>query len=137
MKVYPDNRTVYFDVDETLVMWNPGPNSIVDVYVDGRPGVAHAAHIDIVKRHRLRGSVVVVWSNNGSLWARKVVTALGLTPYVDIVITKPDTYFDDMDAAAFMGKRVYLEHNINALPWEPEDTTSHDIRGAVSALEKL
>ena len=72
-------------------------------------------HIQQLKNHKARGHVVVVWSQGGADWARKVVEELGLVEYVDVTIAKPMWYYDDIDSTLFMGKRTYLEPG-----WEPE-----------------
>lgn len=115
MRVYPDKRTVYFDVDDTLVMHVPPGVEPAAAAIRVRDGddtvivVPHDKHIHYLKKHKYRGSVVVVWSQNGSEWAENVVRALGIEAYVDLVVTKPDTYFDDLPASQFMQNRVYLE----------------------------
>lgn len=110
MKVLPDKATVYFDVDDTLVMW--GKKSALPVVINAlgfteklKP---HLGHIKRLKRHHNRGHVVVVWSQAGTEWAEAVVNALGLSEFVDLVVTKPAAYYDDIDCEHYMGKALYF-----------------------------
>jgi hypothetical protein len=107
------NQTVYFDVDETLVLWNVTPSSSSRLVEIKAPHftewlLPHHEHIERLKRHKRRGDAVVVWSQGGALWAEAVVTALGLTEFVDACLQKPSAYYDDLPAAEFMGSRLYF-----------------------------
>lgn len=93
--------TVYFDVDETLVMWVENENRFVP----------NEKHILALKRHHLRGHTVVVWSAGGSTWAQGVVEGLGIEEHVDYVLSKPHWYYDDLTVDKFMPEmnRVYYK----------------------------
>lgn len=113
------NEDVYtFDVDDTLVLWGtanyqrPSPDLIEfnDPY-DGakvylRP---HHRHIKLLKQMKGRGRYVVVWSQGGAKWAREVVKTLGLSNYVDLIITKPHGYVDDLPCEAWLRNRIYID----------------------------
>lgn len=109
-----DVQTAYFDVDDTLVMWGQSiENSSLLIKIE-HPGytewlLPHYEHIERLKRHKARGHQVVVWSQGGSDWAEAVVKALHIEPYVDVVVTKPAVYYDDVDSVAFMGKPLYFK----------------------------
>lgn len=103
----PDNDKgmVYFDVDDTLVIWgkNDPDNSMVfscHGYIESL--VPNTEIIRELKKAKREGSTVVVWSQGGADWAEEVVTTLKLEQFVDLIICKPDTYFDDLPAAQFM-----------------------------------
>lgn len=94
-------RFAYFDTDDTLVLWtkpkaktkkllilDPSANKYRTVW-------SHEKHIAILKLIREHGDIVVVWSAAGASWARAVVKALGLEPYVTYCLQKPDTIYDD------------------------------------------
>lgn len=111
---------VFCDVDDTLVSWKCYPkiskNSIAfndpsgTVYLN-----AINEHIEALKLHKLRGHTVIVWSAGGADWAEEVVKKLGLEPYVDAVMSKPDWFYDDLPAAEFMpeiNRKFYLKGNI-------------------------
>ena len=106
---------VYFDVDETLVLWE-GANADAEKFpikldiagwrVYGKP---HQRHVDALKKHKQLGdAVVVVWSAGGQDHAEEVVRQLGIGEYVDYILAKPDQYYDDLHCEEFMGKWEYL-----------------------------
>jgi len=61
-----------------------------------------------MRRHKIRGSTIIVWSAGGAAWAKKAVEALGIEELVDIIMCKPRWYVDDLPADEWM-KRNYLE----------------------------
>lgn len=69
----------------------------------------HKKHIEQLKQHKMRGHVIVIWSAGGDEWAMAVVKALKLEAYVDLVISKPTWYYDDIPCQEFMGKRIWME----------------------------
>jgi hypothetical protein len=107
--------TVFFDVDDTLVMWNQSPThpNAVEMKVFGfvENLVPHEGHIKQMKDHAFRGHHVVVWSAGGWEWAQAVVIALGLEQYVDEVMDKPHWFYDDLRSDQFMPEslRIYIE----------------------------
>lgn len=112
------NESVYmFDVDDTLVMWDmkfnqPGEGrvEIQDPY-DGatvwlKP---HTRHVKLLTQMAGRGRFVVVWSQGGAQWAHAVVKALCLEQHVNLIMTKPAAYVDDLPCNAWMKERIYLD----------------------------
>ena len=105
-----------FDVDDTLVMWGDDFNTpsddrirIVDPYDNSAVYLKpHQKHIRLVKQMHARGRLVCVWSGGGVRWAETVVKALGLEPYVHMVMTKPICYVDDLPANDWLNNRIYL-----------------------------
>ena len=112
MKVIENENTVFIDVDETLVLHCLSSEAglfITDPDTNEKlPVIEHKRHIGYLKKSKSRGRFVVVWSANGYRWAMTVVKALGLTKYVDVCMTKPTVYFDDVPADSFM-QRVYIK----------------------------
>ncbi len=117
MLVIDKENTIFFDVDDTLVLWDVVRADtdldklvqILDPY-DGtmtflRP---HLPHITLLKNHFARGSHIVVWSQGGYQWVEAVVKALGLEQYVHQCMTKPRAYVDDLPADAWMKERIYI-----------------------------
>jgi len=113
-----ENEQIYcFDVDDTLVLWSdkfaspePGTIPIVDPY-DGltvylKP---HVRHIKLLKQMAGRDRFVVVWSAAGAQWAQAVVNALELKPYVNLVMTKPVGYCDDIPVSEWMNNHIYIK----------------------------
>lgn len=131
MIAIPCKQTVFVDVDDTLVMWNATPEeleergvdftcpgSLVTIDEDGTEGFApewterllpHRKHIEQIKKHKLRGHTIIVWSAGGSDWAEAVVKALGLENFVDLVIEKPRWIYDDLPASEFMPKNQWMK----------------------------
>ena len=124
MIVVPGNTIVFIDVDDTLIMWSPTqeeldqrgieitcPASMVVIDDEIKPShtwkavvVPHRKHIEHLKRHKMRGHTVVVWSAGGFDWALAAVQALHLEEFVDIVISKPTWMIDDKKPEQFMPK---------------------------------
>lgn len=113
--VFKTDQVVCIDCDDTLVMWALDDTSknipIEDPYI---PGVInyvtpHEKHVKLVQQYKGRGFTVIVWSAGGVEWAHNVVKALKLEDYVDIVLTKPSRYVDDLPCGEWMGNRVYLQ----------------------------
>lgn len=116
MKVFENEYVVAFDVDDTLVMWDEpnipgvGKTSFVDPY-DGTFHylIPHEKHVNLLKKYKARGMMVMVWSAGGAKWAEAVINTLGLADYVDVIMTKPSKYVDDLQANEVLGQRVYLD----------------------------
>jgi FMN phosphatase YigB (HAD superfamily) len=105
--------TLFSDVDETLILFGKEDHpEAIELENNGfkMRVVPHKKHIDMIKRCKFRGHRIVVWSAGGSEWAEHVVKSLGLEDYVDLVISKPDFYIDDLKSDKFMpeSNRVYF-----------------------------
>lgn len=117
MKVIEKDKVVYFDCDETLVMWNY-PLEVKDCGMEfDNYGfkewlVPNFRMMDALKKNYSQGAHIVVWSQNGYKWAKEVVTKLGLSKYVHYVQTKPDLIFDDIRPEEFI-RRAYILPNFN------------------------
>lgn len=131
MIVIPCKQTTFVDVDDTLVMWNATPEqlekdgvdfecpgSMHDIDNDGNPEwspswtarlLPHKKHIEQIKKHKMRGHTIIVWSQGGFDWAAAVVKALKLEDFVDLVISKPTWMYDDLPAAGFMPKNQWTK----------------------------
>lgn len=110
-------KTVYFDVDRTLVFLEY-PASVADKTIEvttqhrDKPAVTrrvlpHWVHVEEIKQYKFRGQNVVIWSAGGSTWAKAVVESLKLEDYVDCVIPKPDWIYDDIPSSVFMPPPIY------------------------------
>ena len=106
MEVVQNENIVYFDVDETLITSTieDGQDHKYRRKIDS----VCEANVEQLIYHKRRGFHVTVWSANGYQWALDVVLALGLQTYVDVVKTKPRSYFDDKDANEWM-QRAYCD----------------------------
>jgi len=103
----PDQTTVFFDVDDTLVLWNQpitaaNEHEFVKFEIPGE-GIGfmlkpHKKHIQDLIDHHKSGHNIIVWSHGGSDWAAIVIKKLGLSKYVDIIMNKPTFWYDDLSA---------------------------------------
>ena len=116
-------KPVCFDVDDTLVMWNSVRPNIKIVDETGYEGYykVNQENVEAIKFRHEEGDTVIVWSHGGIEWAKKVVLALGLSKYVDVVADKPYIYYDDLDASKWM-TRMYGRHVYH----KPEDAKKVD-----------
>lgn len=110
----PSGPTAFFDVDDTLVMWNLLEDEKYDqVIIKCRGQVTMATvnthNLELLKKLYNRGHGVVVWSAGGADWAEAVVIALGIEKYVHVVSAKPTYYIDDCsDPSSILGKHSYF-----------------------------
>lgn len=114
---FPDNRTVYFDVDDTLIEWRlcgEKDAGAVRIEKDGHVFYKKVIqdHVDELKNQKMTGNTVVVWSAGGGEWAATVVRALDLEKYVDVCLTKPDFYYDDKDVSDWFPKKRFYHHEV-------------------------
>jgi hypothetical protein len=116
MQVFETDQVICCDVDDTLLMWSnkytqphEGAIAITDPY-DGSVNylIPHKRHVELIKKQKGRGLLVIVWSAAGVLWAEAAVKALELESFVDIVLTKPSKYIDDLPVQEWMGDRIYI-----------------------------
>jgi hypothetical protein len=94
-----DRKTVFCDVDETLVLWKDDPtdlqNSVIQVANGNLVVKFHRRHIALVKQFFVIGWNVIIWSQGGSDHAEHVVKACGLQDHVHAILPKPDVVLDD------------------------------------------
>lgn len=117
MIAFDNEYIVTFDVDDTLVMWEGNFNQpatdrieFLDPYDGAKVFLKpHKKHIALLKKYKGRGMCVIVWSAGGVQWAKSVINTLSLADYVDLVITKPSKYVDDLQASEILGSRIYLK----------------------------
>lgn len=68
----------------------------------------HNVHIERLKELKKKGYGIIVWSQSGSEWADIIVNILDLEGYVDLIVPKPERYYDDLPSHIFMGHPCYL-----------------------------
>lgn len=116
-KIVKNENVVFFDIDDTLILYPKDGEDIVDpdykVFIDftGNKFLAKPAlnHIKLIKYYYRRGFYCIVWSGNGYKHARNILQQLKILKYVDQIMTKPARYVDDVECSQWMGKRIYLE----------------------------
>jgi len=99
-------KVVYYDMDETLVLWNYEPtNEILNklVTVDGTGLLPNESMIISMKRNKIRGFGIILWTHSSMELANKIVKALGLEKVVDLIIPKPVRYYDDRPVEEWIG----------------------------------
>lgn len=109
-----DRKTLYSDVDETLICHDlsdfPADQRIT-IRCNGRSfqAVPHEANIRLLIKFYKLGYEIIVWSKTGKSWAKAVVKKLGLEKYVEHCLSKPDWILDDKASEDWMGARVYRD----------------------------
>lgn len=104
MNVVNASNVVYFDVDETLILWDAPPeNKTLAINAWGiTVNVAPSAEtITRLVQHKAQGHYVVVWSQAGHEWAHAVLDGLKLIDYVNVCMTKPKWMYDDLSPQAW------------------------------------
>lgn len=110
-----------YDVDGTLVIHTPidliPPGEELDVE-DAVTGSKIRVRINrpmvrLLKESAARGAYVIVWSRGGYQWASDVIKALGLTAEVNLVLSKPLVYFDDLAVESWLPHRVFIDSEAN------------------------
>lgn len=127
----PNNKTVMFDVDDTLVLWNPSVEKLSKDYPTFTDSISdkevkfygHLQNIKYLIQYAIRGYNVIVWSKAGSDWADMAVRGLGIEQYVDLTIPKPDFLVDDLPLTDFLPDTTFLKldmHNKDDLDFVVE-----------------
>jgi hypothetical protein len=118
MKTIKHEYLIPVDVDGTLV--NPNNDKFVGRKVQVYDPVykkflimkIHEPNRRLLIEEATRGAFIIVWSKGGYEWARQVVIALDLVPYVKIVMTKPRAYVDDVPVKKWLTERIFIEHDV-------------------------
>ncbi len=109
-----DKRAVYFDCDETLIEWiGDGPTNKEYEYLTLQCGefwytvAPIRVHVNLMKEFKAVGWQVVVWSAGGADHAERVIKLLKMEDYVDLIVSKPQVYVDDLAIENQGFKRVF------------------------------
>lgn len=139
MITIPGDKIVYSDADDTLVFWNATkeqrdkhgvvtfthPGSMVfdtDGEEIGYAGewtqelVPNWPQIEELKRFKIRGYKIVLWTQSGSMWGEVIAKTLKIENLIDVCITKPNYIFDDLPASEFMPKSRLITKDQNENP---------------------
>lgn len=110
-----NRETWYFDVDDTLIMWDRSkyrdkPVDWVTLETSKGPVelVVNQKNVNLLIKLAKLGYYIRVYSGSGADWAEKIVTGLGLQQYVDSIETKPKGITDDKapgDGTAYLAWR--------------------------------
>jgi hypothetical protein len=122
------DNTIFFDVDNTLILWNCDPEDPRTIWIPSLkinkalqsgviqyetvPVVPHEKHLLMIKRHKQLGNTVVVWSKSGPEWAKNIVEYFNLSEYVDLVCGKPAVIYDDLKPDEFLTDCRFLDNKV-------------------------
>lgn len=112
MRTVKNEKTIFIDVDDTLVKWsNRDLTNLITINDRSGPISLSPNEFTIaeLKRHKKEGKAIIVWSQGGYKWATKVVKALQLVEYVDMIISKPCLFYDDLPASCFMAEYMRID----------------------------
>jgi len=129
-----NNVVTCYDCDDTLVRWIWDENEKEELkdklvkFDTGGTGYnlqyvwlqPNDEVIENLKQNALTGGSIVVWSAGGDVWAKTVIETLKLEQYVDVIMSKPTKYVDDLPCDEWMGKWVRVKkdgslHNLIAI----------------------
>jgi predicted phosphatase len=106
-----------FDVDGTLIC-DPKDSQmrafIPDPIEPGRTihvGI-NQSMVRLLKEEKSRGAYIILWSRGGYQWAATVARFLELDRHIDLVISKPLAYFDDVPAEEWLQNRVFIKPDV-------------------------
>lgn len=114
VKTIKTHKVIPFDVDDTLILWRPDDKTNLikikhPMYTNAHFHVKpNKKAIDLLNKHKAAGDFIIVWSAGGYDWALNIVKALKLKDKVDLIMTKPDLYYDDLPVQEWMTNRVDL-----------------------------
>jgi hypothetical protein len=130
MEIINNDKNCFFDVDETLIFWElemdfrhkpeeefedrvyiKDPH-IENLWVVARP---HSRMINYLKRKSSQGFHITVWSASGNAWAEAVIRALELERFVNIIMAKPQTCWDDKKDLGV--PFIYLDEHFERENW--------------------
>ena len=102
--IIESDKVVFYDVDDTLITWNSSEEleddviTLTDAMGDITEHKVLRKNVISLIEHSKRGHKIVVWSAGGYAWASQAVKLLGLEKYVDLVVSKPTWWYDDLTA---------------------------------------
>lgn len=92
--VIESDRIVFFDCDDTLILWNKVDLDLPTVIINGREFQVHTKHLQKIHDYHVMGFTIFIWSNSGYKWAKTVAEALKVEDKI-IAMCKPHRVFDD------------------------------------------
>jgi hypothetical protein len=119
MKTIKNELVRPYDVDGTLIVpYNVGGDygRVIDIVdpVNNNKRIRMRVNEPMVRlmlEEKQRGGFIIVWSRSGFEWAANVIKAIGLEETVDLVMSKPVVYFDDMNVNEWLKDRVFIGPN--------------------------
>jgi hypothetical protein len=116
MKTIKSDRVVMIDCDDTLILWDKSehdPSTYIEINCYGQTSVVvpHQKQLNTIHKFIKLGYTLIVWSASGWEWAEAVGKAVGIDDYVQLYLSKPRYYMDDIPCNEWMGPRVYRSPN--------------------------
>ncbi len=116
MKIIKNENVLVCDVDETLIVSTPSKDlksrpiwdQVTQAFLNVQP---HEPHVRLLREEKARGRFIIVWSRGGHAWAEAVVKGLGLLGTVDLIMSKPYAYVDDMPVERWLTERIFIPHD--------------------------
>lgn len=98
------NEDFQYNAHNIISIINPYTNEI-------RNRVALHPNINLMRQYKAQSYYIRVWSHGGSLWAKAVVEALGLTDIVNSVEAKPIKLIDDLPIEQGVGRTIFVKED--------------------------
>lgn len=114
MKKLRNSKIWYFDVDDTLILWDKSKYPHLPIlnftYKSKSINITpHQRNINLLVKLSKIGWYIRVYSGSGADWAEIVVKNLGIEQYVDSVECKPQGITDDKGPGDGLTYVVYKE----------------------------
>lgn len=119
MLTYPNGKTLFVDVDGTLVLYPdmypngevPNQHFLCHMFFGKNPefetgGYVNSLVVSKIKAFKAIGYTIVVWSQSGGDWAEHVIKKLSLEAYVDVCMSKPLWIIDDLEPSKWLTNRI-------------------------------
>ncbi len=102
LRDFSNHKTIYVDVDGTLLLWPGGRPGRVPRKGEsgfGAPPAINEKLVNALKLWKLaevdQGRTLVIWSHGGRVHAELAGRLTGLSQYVDAFLPKPRLWIDD------------------------------------------
>lgn len=98
------NKVKAFDVDDTLISQDPSKQLTIAVkcFSQIQMVAVNQEVVEIIKKEYSKGTMIIVWSQQGDEWADAVVRSIGLENHVHYTMTKISEAYDDLPIKEWM-----------------------------------
>lgn len=105
----PDRQVAYFDIDNTLIDWEDNGEQALFLQSEQGSYIVYPMRKNIALIDELRavGWQIYVWSQGGADHAERTIKLLKLEDKVDLIMSKPTIYVDDLPFQDQYIKRVF------------------------------
>lgn len=113
-----NEKLVYCDVDDTLIMWDyskhkeelKDSDAVTITFYDHDSYVyKNQKNINLLIKLAKMNYGIVLWSQTGAEYAEVVARKLGIDEFVTLYMTKPRYHIDDLPSSAWMGTRLWRD----------------------------